>query len=140
MPQSISISAPTTASLTHNQTSDNQAFPAQTWTVRGNTLAGVTVQFGTSTPFVHATNSDFKRDAKLDLALGTVQGPAVWTVTTASDTTNYGGNDNAAQVAAASNGVGRANFNLTVTFLTADYDSLAAGNYGLTVTGTVAAN
>jgi hypothetical protein len=139
VPVSISITAPSAASLTHDETDNPQAFPAQTWTVRGNNSTGVTVTFATAQPFVHATNNTFKRNARLELALGTVQGPASWTVTTAADETNYTSNDNVAQVAAESNGVGRANFNLTVKFMTEEFGVFAAGAYSTTVTGTVTA-
>jgi hypothetical protein len=139
VPSSISITAPTAASITHDQTDNPQAFPAQTWLVKGNNLAGVNVTFETGSAFVHATDNSFKRNAKLDLAVGTTQGPATWTVGTATDTTNYASNDGVAQVTASSNGVGRANLNLTVSFLTEEFGTFAAGNYVTTVTGTVAA-
>lgn len=139
VPSSISIEAPAAVSLTHDETNNPQAFPAQSWTVKGNTLNGLTVAFATAQPFVHATNNTFKRNARLELALGGVQGPAAWTVTTAADQTDYVANDNVAQVAAESNGVGRATFNLTVKFLTEEFGVFASGNYSTTVTGTVAA-
>jgi hypothetical protein len=140
VPQNISITSPGAVSLTHDQTDNPQAFPAQQWVVRGNLKNGVNVVFATGSAFVHSTDSTFKRNAKLDLALGTTQGPATWTVGVASDTTNYASNDGVAQVSASSNGVGRANMNLTVTFVTEDYSAFAAGDYATTVTGTVAAN
>ena len=139
VPQSLSIVAPAAVTLTHNETDNPQAFPAQSWVVKGNVLAGVNVSFATATPFVHSTDNTYKRNAKLDLALGTVQGPATWTVGTATDTTDYVANDGIAQVTASSNGVGRANFNLTVSFITEQYGVFAAGDYLTTVTGTIAA-
>jgi len=140
VPPSLSIVAPTSAVvITHNETDAPQAFPAQVWAVKGNMLNGVNVSFATATPFVHSTNNTFQRNAKLDLALGTVQGTAAWVVGTASDVTNYVGNDGIAQVTASSNGVGRANFNLTVSFITEEYGLFAAGDYLTTVTGTIAA-
>jgi hypothetical protein len=139
VPASVSIVAPAAATLTHNETDAPQAFPAQAWTVKGNSLNGVNVTFSTTSPFVHATDNTFKRNAKLDLAVGTIQGPAAWTVAVASDTTNYTNNDGIAQVTASSNGVGRANMNLTVSFITEEYGVFAAGDYLTTVTGTIAA-
>ena len=56
----------------------------------------------------------FKRDAKLDLAVNASTGPATWSVTQATDQTDYASSDEVATVAAASNGVGRATFDLTV--------------------------
>ncbi len=140
VPQSLSIVAPTVAAvISHNETDAPQAFPAQVWAVKGNTRNGVNVTFSTATPFVHSTDSSFKRNAKLDLALGTVQGPATWALGTTSDVTNYVADDGIAQVTASSNGVGRANFNLTVSFITEEYGLFAAGDYVTTVTGTIAA-
>ncbi len=139
VPTSISITAPTAASITHDESNNPQAFPAQTWAVKGNVRSGVTVSFATSQPFVHAEDNTFKRNARLELALGTVAGPATWNVTTAADQTDYVNNDGIAQVNAESSGVGRANFNLTVKFITEEYGVFAAGNYVTTVTGTVAA-
>lgn len=139
VPASISIVAPNAASLVHDESDNPQAFPAQTWTVRGNTINGVTVAFSTTQPFIHETDSNFKRNARLELAVASSQGPATWTVTTPADETNYVANDNVAQVAAESNGVGRASLNLTVKFITEEFGVFAAGNYSTTVTGTVTA-
>lgn len=140
VPPSISIVAPTATTITHDETDNNQNFQPQSWAVRGNGLNGVTVTFETASPFVHATDSTFKRDAKLSLAVGTTAGPAAWTVSKAIDTTAYASSDNDASVVATSNGVGRANLNLTVTFITDEFGSFAEGTYSTTVTGTVAAN
>ncbi len=139
VPASVSIVAPAAATITHNETDAPQAFPAQVWAVKGNSTNGVNVSFATTTPFVHSVDASFKRNAKLDLAVGTTQGPAAWTVGIASDTTNYVINDGIAQVTASSNGVGRANMNLTVSFITEEYGVFAAGDYLTTVTGTIAA-
>lgn len=136
---SLSITAPAAISLTHDQTDNPQAFPDQAWVVRGNVRNGVTVTFATAAPFVHSEDNTFKRNAKLDLAVDSTQGPATWQVDTATDTTNFAANDNVAQVAASSNGVGRANLNLKVTFVTEDFSLFAAGDYVTTVTGTIAA-
>ena len=140
VPSSLSITAPTAATLTHDQSDSPQAFPAQAWVVKGNSRTGVAVTFATASPFVHSTDATFKRDAKLQLALGTTQGPAAWSVGVSNDVTDYAANDNVAQVTASSNGVGRANLNLSVSFIGGDYSLFAAGDYVTTVTGTVAAN
>jgi len=140
VPTNISIVAPTAATLTHDQTDNPQAFPTQNWVVRGNSNAGVNVSFATANPFVHSTLPAFKRDAKLNLAVGTTQGPAAWTVGVAQDQTNYLLNDGIASVTATSTGVGRANLSLSVTFVTEEFGVFAAGDYSTTVTGTVAAN
>ena len=139
VPASVSIVAPQAATITHNETDAPQAFPAQVWAVKGNSLNGVNVSFATASPFTHATDNTIKRNAKLDLAVGVTQGPAAWTVGVSSDTTNYVNNDGIALVTASSNGVGRANMNLTVSFITEEYGVFAAGDCLTTVTGTIAA-
>ena len=142
VPQTLSIVAPTATSITHDETDNNQAFSAQAWEVTANAASGVTVTFNTPTAFVHTTNSDYKRDARLALAVASSTGPGVWSVTTAIDETAYAAStpDNAASVVAASDDAGNAVLNLTVTFLTGDYGVFASGTYELTVTGTVVAN
>lgn len=139
VPQSISITAPSAAVLTHDQTDAAQTFQPQTWVVRGNARNGVNVTFSTAQPFIHSEDNSFKRDARLTLALGTSQGPATWVLGTSTDTTDFGTGDGVATVTAGSNGVGRSNLSLTVAFLTQDYGLVAAGNYVTTVTGTIAA-
>lgn len=139
VPQSLSITAPEAVSLTHDQSNNSQAFPAQPWTVKGNHRSGVSVTFEASSPFVHASDTTFKRDAKLNLSLGTVQGPAQWTMGVTEAATDYANNATPATVSASSNGVGRASFNLAVTFLTQDFSEFAAGDYQTTVVGTIAA-
>lgn len=140
VPASVSIIAPAAVAITHDETNNPQAFPPQAWVVKGNATNGVSVSFSTATPFIHETDSTFKRNAKLDLAVATTQGPAQWTIGTASDMTNYVNDDGIAVVTASSNGVGRANLNLTVSFITEEFGVFAAGVYTTTVTGTVAAN
>ncbi len=139
VPQSISITAPAAATLTHDQTDNPQAFPVQAWSVKGNSNTGVNVNFTAANPFIHATNPTFKRNAKLNLALGTVQGPATWTIGVNEAQTNYN-TSTGATVTATSTGVGRANLNLTVSFITEEFGVFAQGDYTTTVVGTVAAN
>jgi len=140
VPTNLSITAPVDAAITHDETNSNQSFPAQAWTVVGNSVSGVTVSFATATPFVHATDPSYKRDVQLGLAVGTSSGPGTWTVSQASDTTDYDNNDDVAAVTASSNGTSSATFNLAVSFITDVYGSFPAGNYETTVTGTVTAN
>jgi hypothetical protein len=142
VPSSISITAPADVALTHDESDNNQAFPAQSWGVSGNTQAGVNVSFSTAQAFTHTTDSSYKRDVELSLALGNAIGAATWTVGTASDTTDYANAtpDEVATVAASSDGVGAADFDLSVTFITDTFGSFAAGAYETTVTGTVSSN
>ena len=140
VPRSLTITAPSASTtLDHNLTATPQAFPPQVWAVRGNLRTGVVVNFTTASPFVHTADSTFKRNAKLDLAVGSFQGPAVWTVDKPTDSTAFASEDFDAQVSVSSSGVGRAELNLTVSFLTDDLGTLAEGNYATTVVGTIAA-
>lgn len=140
VPTNIDITAPSDVAITHDESDNDQAFPAQQWNVRGNIAAGVSVSFSTDQAFTHTTDSSFQRDAKLDLALASSDGPAVWSVGVASDTTDYANADGQATVQASSDGVGSAAFDLSVTFITDTFGSFAAGDYETTVTGTVTAN
>lgn len=140
VPTSIQISAPADATATHDESDNDLAFSPAAWTVSGNASAGVGVSFATATAFVHTVDSSFKRDAQLDLAVGTTEGPASWSVSTASDVTDYANSNEIATVTASSDGVGLANFDLTVTFITDTFGTFAAGDYSTTVTGTVTAN
>lgn len=140
VPQNISITAPSDLLINHDLSDADQAFAAQAWDVRGNTAAGVTVNFTVNTPFVHQTNNTFKRDAKLSLVKGTTSGPANWTVTSSTDQTNYAGSKNNATVTATSDGSGRANMLVSVSFITGDVGSVLSGDYVTTVIGTVSAN
>ena len=140
VPSNISIVAPIDAALTHDETNSNQAFPAQSWNVVGNHLSGISVSFSTTTPFVHATDPTYRRDAQLGLAVSTASGPGTWTVTQTSDTTDYVNTDNEATVTAVSNGTSNATFALAVSFITGTYGSFPSGDYETTVTGTVTAN
>ena len=139
VPTNISITAPELAEITHDQSDADQSFPAQQWVVKGNVNGGVNVTFVALTPFIHTVDDTFKRDARLSLAVASSVGPASWTVTEPTDETNYIAGEDTASVAATSNGVGRANFDLSVQFITDDFGTFAAGNYESTVVGTVSA-
>jgi len=141
VPTTISIVAPvTTPTITHDQSDNNQPFPVQTWTVKGNLATGVNVAFSTMSVFVNNANTASRRNVQLGLAVNGAQGPAAWAVTNATDSTNYLAGDEVAQVTARSDGAGSANFDLSVTFVTEDFDLFTAGQYEVTVVGTVAAN
>lgn len=140
VPQNISITAPVDAVITHDETESDQTFAAQQWVVRGNALAGVIVNFSTDQAFTNTTDGSFKRDAQLSLGVASNQGPATWTVSQAADATDYANSDELATVQASSDGVGRATFDLGVTFVTDGFGSFAEGDYEMTVTGTVSSN
>lgn len=141
VPTSISISAPASSpTITHDLSDNNQNFPVQTWTVKGNVASGVNVAFSTNSAFINTTDNTSRRNVRLGLAVNGAQGPGAWTVVQATDTTNYLASDEIAQVTATSDGAGSANFDLSVSFVTEDFDLFTAGQYEVTVQGTVAAN
>lgn len=140
VPTGISITPPGNVALTHDESENNQAFPAQAWTVRGNSLAGVTVSLSTTKAFTHITDTTSKRNAQIGLAVNSSIGSGAWTVTQASDVTDYANNDEVATVQATSNGFGRAVLDVSVSFITDGFGSFAAGEYDSIVTGTVTAN
>ncbi|XZE53279.1 hypothetical protein SH139x_005014 [Planctomycetaceae bacterium SH139] len=140
VPANISISPPAEVEITHDESESDQPFPQQQWLVKGNVLSGLSVSFATVTPFTHTTAPDFKRDARLNLAVAASLGPANWTVDQATDQTDYQASNLDAVVLASSDGVGRATFDLGVEFITDGFGSFAAGNYETTIVGTVTAN
>ncbi|MBM3964598.1 MAG: hypothetical protein FJ308_05950 [Planctomycetes bacterium] len=140
VPTSVSISAPAAVTINHDETNSAQSFPAQAWVVKENAKSGVNVSFSTGSAFVNNQDATQKHDAKLTLAIGDTAGPGTWTIVNATDTTDYAKNDEVAQVSASSDGVGRANLNLTVQFQTVECGLFAAGEYSTVITGTVAAN
>ena len=140
VPSNLSITAPADISITHDESDADQTFATQQWVVKGNELNGVSVSFATDQAFKHSTEPTYKRNVKLDLSVASSLGPATWSISQATDTTDYIGADEVATVAASSNGVGRATFDLAVTFITDSFGTFASGNYETTVTGTVTSN
>lgn len=141
VPTSATVSVPTLESgatkLVHDETDQKQSFRPLTWTVKGNTLAGVAVSFETSTPFVNVDQPTFRRDVGLHLAVVATAGSASWQVTQETSESSYESGQQAAAVMAESNGVGRADLALTVDFITDSFGTLATGDYVTTVVGTV---
>jgi len=140
VPSRMTITAPASASITHDETDSDQVFGAQQWAVKANARNGATVTFSTDHVFEHTVDPTFERDAKLDLAIASSAGPANWTLAVASDQTDYAASDEVATVQAGSTRPGQADFDLTATFITDVHDTLAAGDYTLTITGTLTAN
>lgn len=139
-PSRISIVAPAKVVVTHDESNNDQDFPAQKWKVAGNVLEGVNVTFTTRRAFRNNADHTLKQDAKIALSVNSNTGPATWTVTQATDQTDHANDDERATVQASSNGVGAADFDLTVTFITGEFDTIASGNYTTKIVGTVSAN
>lgn len=140
VPTSIAIIAPENASIIHDESENDQTFPAQSWVIKGNSTSGVTATFATAQPFTHTLDASQMRDVQLGLAVGSSIGGATWTLGQAADATDYANNDDVASVQVSSNGFGSANMDVSVTFVTNGFGTFLAGDYDTTVTGTVTAN
>jgi hypothetical protein len=143
IPPKLGVTPPApTATLSHDGTGQDQAFAAQRWTVSANSRSGASVTFSTDQAFTNTTNAAAKRDAQIEL---TVSSPAIlagWAAVVASDRTYYrdAAGDERATVRATSNGPGQASFEIVVTVLDDPNEPLEAGEYALTVVGTLTAN
>ena len=140
VPSAIAIIAPANVSIIHDESENDQPFAPQQWVVKGNSLAGVSATFETNQAFTHTTDPTSKRNAQLGVSINSSVGSAAWTVTQASDVTDFANNDGVATVGVASDGFGRANVDIAVSFITDGFGSFASGEYDTTVTGTVTAN
>ncbi len=146
VPKRVSITAPNAGvTRTLPNSSATLAFPNQVWQVKRNVLHGVGVTFVVQQPFTNTTDSTYKRDAGLTVAVasGSSTGPATWTVAgTGSAQTDYAAAVpvTTATVSASSDKVGQAAFNVGVSFLTVDINNVAEGSYVTTVVGTVTEN
>jgi hypothetical protein len=137
VPLSSSMTAPPDVEITKQVDADNQSFPPQRWTIGGNNPLGVVVSFATSLAFTLTTDPSFKSDAELSLTLHTTHGPANWSVVQAVDSTDVTVHDEVATVQAASDGVGKADVELTTRFLVDPLSALPPGIYELMVVSTV---
>ena len=140
-PTVLTVTSPAASvTITHDKTDSDQVFSVQSWTVAQNGAIGASISFATDQAFTNTVTSSFKRDAKLDLALASSDTGSGWALTTSTDTTDYGTADGVATVSAASTAPGDAASNLTVTFITTDFSTMASGDYAMTVTGTITSN
>lgn len=142
VPTRISITAPTIDPIRGypGSGSADLTFAPQTWRARTNSRRGVIVQLETITAFRHVTTPTSKRNAQLDLSVNRIFGPGIWTVNTATSTTNYAAGNEQAKVQLTATGAGEANLLLTVTFMTGVPGTLQEGNYTTTVVGTITEN
>lgn len=137
VPVRLSVTPPADMTITHDQSERPQAFPIQSWTVRGNSIGGVTVDFTADQPFTHQEEPDSKVHAELSVAIERTQGSANWFVGNASGTTRSTGDDLAARVRIGSDGIGEAQVRLSVEMVSAPLASIAQGNYATTIRCTV---
>lgn len=150
VPKNITITCPdVVVDHTHDGSDTNQAFPdTQSWVVKGNSTNGVTVNFTLNSPFtldgLGSTDNDKRRDASLTITPGATQGPASWTAATSTIATDAQVGTLTASYSAQSDGVGRAIFDLDMTFVNTlnseGFGSYQEGTYTTTVTGEVTEN
>ncbi len=132
----LAITSPAASTwINHDESDNNQPFAAQPWFVRANGPIGATATFTCNQPFTHTVDNSYKRDASL--ALSKASGSPSWSVLVAADATDYGAAKNTATVSADSSSAGAATFNLNVSLVETGFAELAAGNYEMTVTGTL---
>ena len=135
-----SITAPPAQSLTHNTADAPQAFSEVAWELAsGLDSAGYTAQW-TCGPFEHSVKGSLKADTKLEIRVLASGGSASWTAIVPTDQTDFASGDETAVVAAESSAAGDAQVGLTVTFVNDDFSQLGAGDYTVTITGTITAN
>ena len=120
--------------IVHDGTDADQLFASQNWQVVCNNHKGAVLTFETNQAFTHTTSPSIKRDVRLVL---TKDVPSKWRVTNSADQTNYAGGDEVAIVEADTRKAVDGTFNLTVTFLEELFVDTLAGDYEMTVTGTI---
>lgn len=120
--------------IIHDETDANQRFDWQHWQVVCNNPVGAVLTFETDQAFTHTTNPSFKRDVRLRLRKN---GAPRWTITQGQDQTDYAGGDEIAVVEAETNRASDGAFRLRVIFLEELFVNTLAGDYDLTVTGTI---
>lgn len=149
VPNVVDIAAPADRTINHPGNNNPLSFipggaPIDHWRVSCNTINGASVSIRTLQAFTHTVDSNYVRDAQLDMSLAYTDvdgvGSPVWSLGVNSDITDYANLDGEAIVTASSSGPGRAQLALTVTFITDTYSTLLAGDYSTTVEGTITAN
>ena len=135
-----SITAPAQQSITHRGDDATQAFPEVVWQLNSGLDPQGYAAHWSCAPFQHSGQPSLKVNCRLQARILASLGAANWTITVPGDQTDHFGGDNTAIVAAQSFAAGDGEVGLTVTFIDSDYSKLGAGNYSVTVIGTIAAN
>jgi hypothetical protein len=136
VPSSSTVVPPPNVTINYIENQTN-SFDPQTWTVIGNALGGITVDFRCEYPFRHVNDPTMKNDASLALSIVSNTGNATWSLTKSADQTNINQNDETAVVQVTSNGVGVATVNLAIQFLHDPLNALAEGQYELIVSANI---
>ena len=118
----------------YDETDADQTFDWQFWQVVCNNAKGAVLTFETDQAFTHTTNPSIKRDVALLLEIVNAK---KWKITTATDQTDYAGGDEVAVVEADTKKAADGEFRLRVTFLEESFVNTLAGDYDMTITGTI---
>lgn len=125
---------------THPMTTANVIFTDERWQAKTSSATGSTVRFTTDQAFRHLMDPSYKRDARLTLTKIVGSTGAGWQFDTVVDTTNYAVGDETATVQVSGTGPGNATIWMDVTFMTGNLTMLKAGQYQMTVVGTISEN
>jgi hypothetical protein len=125
---------------THPMTATNVNFNNQRWYARTSSGTGSTVTLSSDHAFHNLSDSNYKRDVRLQITQMAVTTGSGWQFDTVVDTTNYAAADETATVQVSSKRPGNAIIWLNVSFLTGNLATLKGGQYQMTVVGTISEN
>jgi len=126
--------------LVHNGRDEFQVFQPVNWVLLAvGEPFGATAQWSCG-PFEHAGDNKLKADTRLQVRMQNAAPIARWRVSVAEDQTDIQHGNHHAAVVAQSRAAGVGIAELTVTFANNDVSQLAAGDYTVTVTGTITGN
>jgi hypothetical protein len=135
IPGLISITPVNSSALiVHDLRQRNQRFGWEDWVVANQNPAGAVVTFQTDRAFTNTSVPTAKRDVRVDLRK---RASPRWRITKRRDQTDYQAGDESAIVRAESNRPGAGTFRLRITFIEETLDTLEAGDYEITVIGTL---
>lgn len=147
--QSFLIHVPSRVSITASPARANAILPPgdtqvrcvpQVWKVSVNSSSGATVQITTMHSFHHVSDSNLRRDARLDLEILSQSQGGTWSASRSMAVTHHASGDEAVCVQVSSVNPGTAVLGLTVTFLQGDSLSTPKGDYETTVIGMITAH
>ncbi len=125
---------------THPMTAANVSFIGQNWQAKTSSGTGSTVQFKSDHAFHNLSDSNYKRDVRLQLTQISGSAGSGWQFDTIVDTTNYAAADETATVQVSCRQPGNALIKMNVFFITGNLATLKGGQYRMTVVGTISEN
>ena len=136
VPVSSSVIAPEDVSIVHDFSENPQRFAPQSWSVRGNSVYGMVVDFSIDSPFQSPDGGPVLGDAQLGVSVSPIDGPAIWTASRAAAQTSHANGIQNAHVRIQSSGVGAARVDLSVAMVNPHVENLAAGQSAAIVVST----